>query len=327
MFKFVGFLMVCGLSIVALAVPGLEKSWKAIHPSSAISCNSCHNSIMGTEPSNSNVSSDGMGKYQEILKIRKVGLPLFNKIVPLAKIDFAVMGDSRSDLETNREIVNQICKDQPEALFHTGDMVANGDNTKEWNAVLPIYKCFLEKKNLYHVCGNHEANHCTENVVRKALENNRSFYTVEFKGFTFIALDSNQINGQQIRWLANLPKGKNYIPFFHHPAYPVLAGHTGSLSVIDNFVPQFKRLGVKLVFTGHNHGYDRNEKDGITYVTAGGGGAPLYPCGSLSGPKQACVSDYHYVRCAIKKTVITCQAKLIDGMFVDSVTVTYPSSI
>ncbi len=317
-------LILCFLGWVThqgFSVPGLEKSWKAIHPDSEISCSSCHNSNVFSLPSNNNVTAEGRGRYQEILLHRKKGITVHTKITPLSKVDFAVMGDSRSDLETNKEIVNQIIKDDPEAIFHTGDMVANGDIAKQWSDVFPIYRPFFVKKNLHHACGNHEASHCTQNVIREALGNDKAFYTVDFKGFTFIALNSNQITAEQIQWLSKLPQGRKYIPFFHHPAYPILAGHSGHDGVIKNFVPQFKRLGVKLVFLGHNHGYDRNLKDGINYITAGGGGAPLYPCGAVSGPHQACVSDYHYVRCAIVGTSITCQAKLIDGTFVDSITV------
>jgi predicted phosphodiesterase len=309
------------LSQKSLGVPGLERGWKAIHPNSEISCTGCHNSNALVLPSNANVTEQGREKYREILTVRQRGMTIKTKIEPLKKVDFAVMGDSRSDLVINKEVVNQIVLDKPGAVFHTGDMVADGDIETQWQDVFSVYQSFYEKKNLYHVCGNHESNHCTKNLVRKALGNDKAFYTVDFKGFTFVALDSNRVTAEEIQWLSNLPVGKRYIPFLHHPAYPVLAGHSGHDPVIKTFVPQFKRLGVKLVFTGHNHGYDRNEKDGITYVTAGGGGAPLYPCGSVSGSHQACVSDYHYIRCQAELNEIICQAKLLDGSLVDSISV------
>jgi predicted phosphodiesterase len=39
----------------------------------------------------------------------------------------------------------------------------------------------------------------------------------------------------------------------------------------------FKNTGVKLVLSGHNHNYQRAEKDGITYVISGLGGKSQYP--------------------------------------------------
>ncbi len=309
------------LSSQIIAVPGLERTWNKIHPKTEITCTSCHNSTPFSAASNANVTEEGRQKYREILFYRNSNEIAPSKIQPLAQVDFAVLGDSRSDLQINREVLRQIILDEPKIVLHTGDMVANGDIESQWTEVFPLYQPFFEKKNLYHVCGNHEAGHCTRNIVRKALGNDRSFYSVDFQNFTFLALDSNQITAEQIQWLSHLPVGRKYIPFLHHPAYPILSGHSGHEPVVKNFIPQFKRLGVKLVFTGHNHGYDRNEKDGIVYITAGGGGAPLYPCGSFSGAKQACVSNYHYVRCKTEKESIQCQTKLMDGSLVDEVTI------
>ena len=40
--------------------------------------------------------------------------------------------------------------------------------------------------------------------------------------------------------------------------------------------PLFLEHRVSLVLCGHNHAYERFERDGLTYVTDGGGGALLY---------------------------------------------------
>jgi predicted phosphodiesterase len=39
----------------------------------------------------------------------------------------------------------------------------------------------------------------------------------------------------------------------------------------------FKNTGVKLVLSGHNHNYQRAEKDGVTYIISGLGGESQYP--------------------------------------------------
>ena len=39
---------------------------------------------------------------------------------------------------------------------------------------------------------------------------------------------------------------------------------------------RFEEYGVNVVFQGHDHNYERLEKNGIIYITSGGGGAPLY---------------------------------------------------
>ena len=40
-------------------------------------------------------------------------------------------------------------------------------------------------------------------------------------------------------------------------------------------IPLLEKHGVTMVFTGHDHLYERSEKGGITYITTGGGGGPL----------------------------------------------------
>jgi predicted phosphodiesterase len=317
--------LILNLTGNAFGVAGLEKTWKAYHPGSEGSCFTCHSTKKNELPSNQNVSELGRRYYSEIMEMRKNGAPHFRPYSPLQKVDFAVFGDSRTNLEVNEKIVNEIVKDNPEAVFHTGDMVADGNNSSQWNALLPIMEKLLNPKILFPSCGNHEGSGCVKNVIREALGNDKYYYTQELGNFQFVALDSNRINSKQLQWINDLEPGKNYIPYFHHPAYPVMAGHGPDSTVKKEFIPRFKRLGVKLVFTGHNHGYDRTIEDGIMYVTVGGGGAPLYPCPKTIRPDQVCISDYGYLRCAMDVRRITCQAKLLDGMLIDSFTVEYPT--
>ena len=76
--------------------------------------------------------------------------------------------------------------------------------------------------------------------------------------------------------------------FFHHPPY---TGSThdaaGQAFVKDAFSAIFDDTGVDIVFTGHNHLYERTapikgdkmvgEGEGPVYITTGAGGAPQYP--------------------------------------------------
>ena len=54
-----------------------------------------------------------------------------------------------------------------------------------------------------------------------------------------------------------------------------------SLEILDNVIfikyhDLFKNTGVKLVLSGHNHNYQRAEKDGVTYIISGLGGRSQY---------------------------------------------------
>src|SRR5262249_61791186 len=53
--------------------------------------------------------------------------------------------------------------------------------------------------------------------------------------------------------------------------------HGGQPELREMWTPIFERYGVDAVFSGHDHVYERSEKNGIRYFVSGGGGAPLYP--------------------------------------------------
>lgn len=98
-----------------------------------------------------------------------------------------------------------------------------------------------------------------------------------------IVLDSTAISAAQTSWLRGTlaaRTGFRRIVVLHHPPF-TCGGHLGSTAVQRAWVPLFARSGVKLVLSGHDHNYQRFQRDGVTYVVHGGGGAGLYtlrPC-------------------------------------------------
>ncbi|MBU1882292.1 hypothetical protein KKA08_09655, partial [bacterium] len=65
------------------------------------------------------------------------------------------------------------------------------------------------------------------------------------------------------------------VAIFHIPVFTV-GKWEPSRSLRYKLTPLFAEYGVDLVINGHNHSYERLEKEGITYIVTGGGGAPLY---------------------------------------------------
>ena len=71
----------------------------------------------------------------------------------------------------------------------------------------------------------------------------------------------------------------------------------------------FKNTGVKLVLSGHNHNYQRAEKDGITYVISGLGGQSQY---KISHPGNQMFADvYGFLNLSFNN-------KSIEGKFIDN---------
>jgi hypothetical protein len=67
---------------------------------------------------------------------------------------------------------------------------------------------------------------------------------------------------------------RTVIVVFHRPFY-TFGKSMPDFTVRDYFHPRFLASKVRLVLTGHNHGYERFLVDGIHYVVDAGGGALL----------------------------------------------------
>jgi hypothetical protein len=84
-------------------------------------------------------------------------------------------------------------------------------------------------------------------------------------------------------------------------------------------VPLLEKYKVAAGFFGHDHTYQHYLKDGIHYVTSGGGGAPLYDVNSPpEGITQKVVSIENFVMVSVKGKAAHVEAKSIDGAILDS---------
>ncbi|MFJ9040216.1 purple acid phosphatase family protein [Streptomyces sp. NPDC102406] len=144
-----------------------------------------------------------------------------------------------------------------------------------------------------------------------------------------VALDANDVSyeipanlghsdGRQTAWLdrtlrtLRAARGVDFlVVFFHHCAYST-SSHGSDGGVRAAWLPLFARHQVDLVINGHNHVYERTDavrdgavgravpvggttdptRDGIVYVTAGGGGRDLY--GFRPGSKESYEGHEHH---------------------------------
>ena len=68
------------------------------------------------------------------------------------------------------------------------------------------------------------------------------------------------------------------IPFAHHPPYSAGPQHHNTKEMA-RLIPLFKRAGVEVMFSGHEHNFQHSHADGIDYFVTGAagkfrGGAP-----------------------------------------------------
>jgi hypothetical protein len=91
------------------------------------------------------------------------------------------------------------------------------------------------------------------------------------------AIDSNYMDKAQLDWLEKELAGSGSdwkIPFFHHPLYSSGKKHGSQVDLRSRLEPLFRKYGVDVVFTGHDHFYERcKPQHGIYYFVCGASGS------------------------------------------------------
>lgn len=127
----------------------------------------------------------------------------------------------------------------------------------------------------------------------------------------------------QLAWLDRVlasSEDRFLVVLMHHPLYS-LSRRQHETSLRNRLEERFRRYGVRAVFAGHDHNYQRHEVDGIVHVIAGGGGATLHPLPQrrvihrgarqtvhLSRPK-GCQGDTHhsFIHCHWVEDALHCK--------------------
>ncbi|MFH1367504.1 MAG: metallophosphoesterase [Elusimicrobiota bacterium] len=191
-----------------------------------------------------------------------------------------IYGDTRTNAEMHRKITQAILKIKPEIVFHTGDLVNDGRNPGDWKVFNEISAPLRKAVKFYPVLGNHE--HQSKIYFDSfKLPNNERWYSVDWNGIRFMMLDTEsdiKSGSEQYNWLeSELKKDKSKFRIIvnHHPAYTT-GSHGDEQNLREKLVPLLEKYEVDMMFSGHNHCYERQEVNGIFYITTGGGGAPLH---------------------------------------------------
>ena len=122
--------------------------------------------------------------------------------------------------------------------------------------------------------GNHDR---PENVSYKLYNmNGQRYYTFARSNVRFFVLDSTQMDQRQVQWLDDALADAREdwkICYFHHPLYSNAARHGSSFDLRVLLEPIFVRRGVNVVFSGHDHVYERvKPQKGIYYFVSGSAG-------------------------------------------------------
>jgi hypothetical protein len=164
-----------------------------------------------------------------------------------------------------------------ELVILVGDNIYGSERPQDFRKKFEQpYKPLLDAGvKFYASLGNHDAR---EQRYYKLFNMNGNLYytfnpTPEIKFFVF---ESTYPEPEQIRWLEEQLKASTSdwkIVYFHHPLYSSGGRHGSDLRLREVLEPLFVKHNVSVVFTGHDHFYERvKPQKGIAYFVVGSGG-------------------------------------------------------
>jgi hypothetical protein len=106
--------------------------------------------------------------------------------------------------------------------------------------------------------------------------NGQRYYTYVWRGVRFIVLDTNVLDAPQLMWAETVLQQATEpwkIAYFHHPLYGNAGRHGSNVDLRVLIEPLLIKYGVQVVFSGHDHVYERlKPQKGIYYFVTGSGG-------------------------------------------------------
>lgn len=195
-------------------------------------------------------------------------------------VRFAAIGDMGNGGKEQYAVAGQMLayrgKFPFEFVLMLGDnLIGSKDPIDYQNKFELPYKPLLDAGvKFYAVFGNHDISN--ERFYKLFNMNGQQYYTYKKSNVRFFALDSNYMDPQQLTWLEKelQNSGSDWkICYFHHPLYSSGAYHGSSVELRQLLEPLFIKYGVNVVFSGHEHIYERvKPQNGIYYFTEGASG-------------------------------------------------------
>jgi 3',5'-cyclic AMP phosphodiesterase CpdA len=209
---------------------------------------------------------------------------LFAQSTPLpnrpGSLKFAAIGDNGTGDRPQYEVGEQMTKAHAAFAFDLvimlGDNMYGGQKPADFvKKFEEPYKTLLGRNVKFQASlGNHDR---PENALYGPFNmNGQRYYTYVRKNVRFVALDSTLMDRKQLDWLdATLRDAREdwKVCYFHHPLYSNAARHGSSVDLRLLLEPIFLKNGVNVVFSGHDHTYERlKPQKGIYYFVSGAAG-------------------------------------------------------
>jgi len=252
---------------------------------------------------------------------------------------FISYGDTRTRPDAHRAVMQELLKHGiPDFITFSGDAIADGNDPALWPIFFDIEKDLLRQAAFFPSLGNHERHSPNWSQL---FGQAKPYYSFNWGNAHFAVLDSDigsvspfldvreKYWTEQAHWLeedlaANQKADFRFI-VAHHPPYTAVQSRQGDNPHMMALAPMLKKYRVSAGLFGHDHNYQHYLKDGIHYITSGGGGAPLYDVDvPPAGITQKVMSIENFVSFSVNGKTAKVDAIAVDGKTIDQFEITAP---
>jgi 3',5'-cyclic AMP phosphodiesterase CpdA len=195
-------------------------------------------------------------------------------------VKFAAIGDNGTGDRPQFEVAQQMTKVHTtfpfDLVIMLGDNMYGGQTAADFvRKFEQPYAALLSAGVKFQASiGNHDR---PDQVSYKPYNmNGQRYYTYTRRNVRFFALDSNLMDRRQLEWIdAGLRDAREdwKICYFHHPLYSNASRHGSSIDLRVLLEPIFVKYRVNVVFSGHDHVYERvKPQKGVYYFVSGAAG-------------------------------------------------------
>ena len=252
-------------------------------------------------------------------------------------IKFAIIGDSGRGSREQHDVAAQMVAYRQR--FNYEFVLMAGDNIYEGPATAEDYRLKFEEPykalldsgvKFYAALGNHDDSNQVYYKPFNMAGNRYYTFVPPVDPITrwdtrvrFFALDSTYLDRAQSRWFekeAAESRARWKIAFLHHPVYTSGRYTLAARGIRFALESAFVNGGVDVVFSGHEHIYERAEmQNGILYFVTGGSGSlregDAKPSPSIA---RSYDRDYHFMLAEITDEGFYFQAINRTGMTIDA---------
>jgi 3',5'-cyclic AMP phosphodiesterase CpdA len=221
-----------------------------------------------------------------VLVAAAVGQPALAPVEEVAlpglpeSLKFAVIGDNGSGARPQYDVGEQMARARTrfpfELVLMLGDNMYGRQGPRDFVEKFerPYAAILAAGVPFFAALGNHDN---PSNRSYKGFNmGGERYYTFARKDVRFVVLDTNLMDRPQLAWLERVLQESREewkIAYFHHPLYSDADRHGPNVELRVALEPLFVRHGVDVVFSGHEHVYERiAPQKGITYFVEGSSG-------------------------------------------------------